>query len=63
MKKLYMILNLACLVISGCTINLQIDTDYASQNESDGEIQEQVTTEASTTPTVDVTADIQGEGL
>lgn len=60
MKKLYLMLGLASLVTS-CTINLQIDTDYASQNRSDGEIQEKVTTEstASNTPTVDVTADVE----
>lgn len=53
------------LFASGCTINLQIDTDYASQNNSDGEIQEKVTTEssASNTPTVDVTADVEPGGL
>jgi len=53
------------LLISGCTINLQIDTDYASQNNSDGEIQEKVTTEstASNTPTVEVTADVERGGL
>ncbi|AHI61218.1 hypothetical protein vBVpaS1601_60 [Vibrio phage vB_VpaS_1601] len=54
---------ISLLVLTGCTINLQIDTDYASQNASDGAISETVQAEATTTPTVDVTADIQGEGL
>lgn len=63
MKKPYMILSLVFLAISGCTINLQIDTDYASQNRSDGEIQEKVTTESTATPTVDTTVDVEGDGL
>lgn len=51
-----------CLLATGCTINVQIDTDYASQNKSDGEIQEQVTTEAvqTNTPTVDTAIDANG---
>lgn len=59
MRKLYLMLGLVFLVTS-CTINLQIDTDYASQNNSDGEIQEKVTTEstASNTPTVDTSLEV-----
>lgn len=59
------LMTLLIMFISGCTINLQIDTDYASQNRSDGEIQEKVTTEstASNTPTVDVTADVEPGAL
>lgn len=58
MKKPFLMLSLAFLA-SSCTINLQIDTDYASQNNSDGEIQEKVTTEATatTTPTIDANVD------
>ncbi len=59
--KLFCILHLILAV--GCTINLQIDTDYASQNEGSGSISETVQAEEAATPTVDVTADIQGEGL
>ena len=45
--------------MSGCTINLQIDTDYASQNGGGGSIEEEVTTEAvsSITPTTDLEVD------
>lgn len=59
MRKLYLMLGLVSSVTS-CTINLQIDTDYASQNNSDGEIQEKVTTEstASNTPTVDTSLEV-----
>lgn len=63
MKKPYMILSLVFLAISGCTINLQIDTDYASQNRSDGEIQEKVTTESTASPTVDAALEVDGEAI
>ncbi|CAL9960083.1 hypothetical protein VPHD85_0050 [Vibrio phage D85] len=53
-------LSLAFLAISGCTINFQIDTDYASQNDGSGSIEEEVNTEATTTPTVDIKADANG---
>lgn len=58
MKKLCLTLSLMFLVTS-CTINLQIDTDYASQNGGGGTVNEEVTTEstASNTPTVDATVD------
>lgn len=51
------------ILASGCTISLQIDTDYASQSGSEGNIYETAKSEETTTPTVDVTADIKGEGL
>ncbi|AUR95322.1 TMhelix containing protein [Vibrio phage 1.205.O._10N.222.51.A7] len=60
MKNHYLMLSLAFLAISGCTINLQIDTDYASQNDGSGSIEEEVNTEATTTPTVDIKADANG---
>lgn len=63
MKKLYIMLSLAFLASSGCTINLQIDTDYASQNGGGGSIEEEVTTEATTTPTVETEVDVSGETL
>lgn len=59
MRKLYLMLGLVFLVTS-CTIQLNIDTDYASQNDSDGEIQEKVSTESksTTTPTVDTSLEV-----
>lgn len=59
MNKHCLALSLAFSVTS-CTINLQIDTDYASQNGGGGTINEEVTTEstASNTPTVDVETDV-----
>ena len=50
---------ISILLMSGCTINLQIDTDYASQNGGGGSIEEEVTTEAvsSITPTTDLEVD------
>ena len=53
---------LISFLLSGCTINLQIETEYASQN-GDGEISEQSQAEstATNTPTVDIQADIPGE--
>lgn len=64
MIKLLMMSGLVFLV-SSCTIQLNIDTDYASQNESDGEIQEKVTTksDATTTPTVDTSIELPEAGL
>lgn len=59
MKNHYLMLSLVYL-ISGCTIQLNIDTDYASQNDSDGEIQEKVTTESTAIPTVDIKAEADG---
>lgn len=54
---------ISLLFISGCTLNLQIETDYASQNASNGQISETAQAEETTAPTVDVTTDIQGEPL
>ncbi|USL90040.1 hypothetical protein [Vibrio phage vB_VpaS_CHI] len=53
---------LTLLLLTGCTINLQIDTDYASQNGGGGSIEEEVTTEssASNAPTVDANVDTAG---
>lgn len=50
------------MLMTGCTINLQIDTDYASQNGGGGTVNEEVTTEstASNTPTVDANVDTTG---
>ncbi|AGG58107.1 hypothetical protein VPAG_00071 [Vibrio phage douglas 12A4] len=47
------------LLISGCTINLQIDTDYAAQRNMDGTILETIDTEttSSITPTTDLEVD------
>lgn len=63
MKKHYMILSLVFLAISGCSLTVQIDTDYASQNRSDGEIQEKVTTESTASPTVDAALEVDGEAI
>lgn len=46
------------ILLTGCTFNFQIDTDYASQAGGAGTIQEEVKTEAVTTPTVDVKAEV-----
>ncbi len=55
------LISLAVIALAtGCTINFQIDTDYASQNEGSGSIEEEVNTEATTTPTVDIKADANG---
>ncbi|CAM0011006.1 hypothetical protein VPHK436_0058 [Vibrio phage K436] len=48
------------ILLTGCTFNFQIDTDYASQAGGAGTIQEEVKTEAVTTPTVDVEAEATG---
>lgn len=47
-------------LLSGCTLNLTIETDYASQNGGGGDINEEVTAETTTTPTVDIKADANG---
>lgn len=57
MKNLYLILSLAFLV-SSCTINLQIDTDYAAQRDGGGNIEEEVTTETTSETSPDVEASI-----
>lgn len=64
MKKHYLALGLIFLTTS-CTINFVIETDYASQNGGGGAINEEVTTEAVTTPTVspDISAEVKPEGL
>lgn len=64
MRKLWATLAAAFLVTS-CTINLQIDTDFAAQKESGGVINEEVTTSATseTDPAVDVSANVEGETL
>lgn len=55
----YLISLVIIILATGCTINLQIDTDYASQNGGGGSIEEEVTTEAvsSITPTTDLEID------
>ncbi|CAM0045920.1 hypothetical protein VPHK437A_0066 [Vibrio phage K437a] len=54
---------LILLLLSGCSLTVQIDTDYASQNRSDGEIQEKVTTESTASPTVDASLEVDGETI
>ncbi len=46
--------------LSGCSLTLQIDTEYAAQK-GNGTISEQTTTEATTeqTPTVDINAELE----
>lgn len=48
--------------LAGCTINIQIDTDYASQAGGSGKIEEKVNSEstASNTPTVSTNVDAGG---
>lgn len=64
MNKLSQILSLTFLVliINGCTFTLNIDTDYASQRDGSGSIEEQVSTAttASTDPKVDASVEVPG---
>lgn len=57
MRKLCLALSLVFLVTS-CTINFNIDTDYASQNGGGGVIEEEVSTTATTTPTSNVQTEV-----
>lgn len=67
MNKLSAILKTAFLttIISGCTFNLTIDTDYAAQRDNGGPIEEEVTTNNKTEadPNVDANIDIPGAAL
>lgn len=60
MKNHYLMLSLVFLV-SSCTINLQIDTDYAAQRDGSGNIEEEVTTETTSETSPDVEASIPNE--
>lgn len=62
MKRHYLALGIMFLVTS-CTINLQIDTDYASQAGGGGSINEEVTTDATATTTPTVEADVTADGI
>ncbi|CAM0069358.1 hypothetical protein VPHK251G3_0015 [Vibrio phage K251 g3] len=44
--------------MTSCTINFNIDTDYASQNGGGGVIEEEVSTTATTTPTSNVQTEV-----
>lgn len=61
MKRL--IVALCVPVFSACTINIQIDTDYASQAGGGGSIEEEVTTESTASNTPTVTTDVDAGGL
>lgn len=50
-------------IFAGCTIHLQIDTDYASQGGGGGSINEEVTTEATANNTPTVETDITADGV
>ncbi|AUG85130.1 hypothetical protein FDJ19_gp168 [Vibrio phage Ceto] len=67
MSKLSTILNTTCLslIISGCTFNFTIDTDYASQRDHGGPIEEEVTThnKTETDPNVDANIEVPGAAL
>lgn len=62
MKNHYLMLSLVFLATS-CSLTVQIDTDYASQNKSDGEIQEKVTTEATSENSSEVATTLEGTPL
>lgn len=47
-------------LITSCTINFVIETDYASQNGGGGDINEEVTTDATTTPTANTEVNAKG---
>lgn len=49
---------ISTLLLSGCTLNFVVDIESASGR--DGEITEQATDTEQTTPTVDMTADVNG---
>lgn len=67
MSKLSAILKTAflALLISGCTFNITIDTDYAAQRDNGGPIEEEVTTnnKTETDPKVDANLDVPVEAL
>lgn len=58
-----LILTLFILAGGGCTIHLQIDTDFAAQSDGKGLINEEVTTEASASASPVITADVSNEGI
>ncbi|AFB83937.1 hypothetical protein VPT02_063 [Vibrio phage VPT02] len=49
-------------MISGCTFNFTIDTDYAAQRDHGGPIEEEVTTnnKTETDPNVDANVEVPG---
>lgn len=61
MKNL--ILVLMCASLYGCTINFVIETDFAAQSRSEGTITEEVTTEATTTSTPEIEANVTPGGF
>lgn len=62
MRKHWVILSVMCLMINGCTVNLQLVNEFAGQK-GNGTIKEDAKTDEVTTPTVELSADIKQEGL
>lgn len=53
----------AILMTAGCSIQLHFDTDYASQSQSSGNIEESMTSSSDATVSPEVSTDVSASDL